>query len=120
VVQVIPIEGVIQNYVVQTKLDEGLKEEQDENIQKLEKQRQKLLKQAAYPRVSLNSSLYQGACNLTCSQECFANSLLQNTLVTFLECIVPQCRCVEFAEKIKNKTEMQQTNLTRLGLNLDA
>jgi hypothetical protein len=104
-VSVVPAEAIISNFSndESSGQDKFVDEESQKSkqIANLEKQRVKLLKYAAYPQVSLNSSFYQGGCNLTCAQDCFASTL--TPMATFLECLLPLCKCAQLVDKPKTK-----------------
>ena len=101
----VPPEAIISNFSRNESSGPDNLEDTDtqesKHIADLEKQRLKLLKYAAYPQVSLNSSFYQGGCNLTCAQDCFASTL--TPMATFLECLLPLCKCAQLVDKPKTK-----------------
>ena len=101
----VPAEAIVSNFSRNDSSGpdkiEDEESQESEQISNLEKQRVKLLKYAAYPQVSLNSSFYQVGCNLTCAQDCFASTL--TPMATFLECLLPLCKCAQLVDKPKTK-----------------
>ncbi|CDW81874.1 UNKNOWN [Stylonychia lemnae] len=94
-----------------------------EKIQRLEKFREKLHKQAgkwdAYERKSKDFMNLTSDCNYGCSKQCYQDYNLSTVINTFVSCIAPQCKCLNsFAlqhipEPYFNETEF---NVRRLDI----
>eukprot|EP00347_Sterkiella_histriomuscorum_P001828 403370522 len=105
----------ITDQEIKEQLVQSLQPEDQKKLQVIEKSRQKINKYRAKWEHLENSALQHlnqsTQCNFTCSRECFLSFPNKNVINLFIDCLVPQCNCMNIfssskvPDPIYNKSE---------------